>query len=55
MRQMVKTLTIELQEMREQIAEDIIKFMELNVDTNWVNVRSFKVASDIALGKVSMR
>lgn len=51
---MEKTLEMHLQEQREKIAKDIIKFMEINVDTNWVNVRSFKVASDIALGVVKM-
>jgi hypothetical protein len=51
---MEKTLQIHLQEQREKIAKDIVKFMELNVDTNWVHIRSFKVASDIALGAVKM-
>ena len=51
---MEKTLEMHLQEQREKIAKDIIKFMEINVDTNWVNVRSFKVASGIALGVVKM-
>ena len=49
---MEKTLKVFEQDLREEIANKIEKFIELNVETNWVDIRSFKVAASIARGEV---